>query len=457
MAPGPFSILIPFLSSRKSKKYEKLQTDDPEKRRIEATQEEINRLNLKIDKLVTSMSREDLDPATGPDDGCVVCCHSRAVMQVAPCGHQAQCRLCFVHNIQDAVANRNLPLRCLICGSKIIRVKNNTKGGNGLDHPVHVGLGARLNGVRKIPKSVSGYSLCATNDFDEQPRHPSIAQSASSYSMTSGLSSMSSSSYESTRSVKSAGSVRSNASQRSAVSNSSWFSIGSLTNFQAPTFIDTKSINRQPRAHSLSSCGKQRLRPFQHASAASETSNKKWSNNINNNNNNNNFISESASAVVASSSVQNGETNGLYKEPRLNKSDSTGLAQNVGYIPLSPNSIDDRIRAIQQGLTNKRLNNTTTNDKLPPTRRIISGRESFRQRSSSSQAVGGSTKEQQNLNIDNCFLLKSQLRRLSGTGKDVQIGRARYTKSPELIETTFSMSTIEEENEIALSLKNLNS
>ena len=35
--------------------------------------------------------------------------------------------------------------------------------------------------------------------------------------------------------------------------------------------------------------------------------------------------------------------------------------------------------------------------------------------------------------------------RLSGSGKELQFGgRARYSKSPELIETTFSMSTIAE-------------
>ena len=49
MAPGPFSgLLAPFIGARKSKKYEKLQTDDPEKKRQEATQEEINRLHNKI-------------------------------------------------------------------------------------------------------------------------------------------------------------------------------------------------------------------------------------------------------------------------------------------------------------------------------------------------------------------------------------------------------------------------
>ena len=49
MAPGPFSgLLAPFIGARKSKKYEKLQTEDPEKKRQEATQDEINRLHSKI-------------------------------------------------------------------------------------------------------------------------------------------------------------------------------------------------------------------------------------------------------------------------------------------------------------------------------------------------------------------------------------------------------------------------
>ena len=47
MAPGALSILAPFLG-RKSKKYEKLQTEDPEKKRQEATEDEISRLNAKI-------------------------------------------------------------------------------------------------------------------------------------------------------------------------------------------------------------------------------------------------------------------------------------------------------------------------------------------------------------------------------------------------------------------------
>ena len=57
MAPGPFSgLLAPFIGARKSKKYEKLQTEDPEKKRQEATQEEINRLHNKI---VSTNARDD--------------------------------------------------------------------------------------------------------------------------------------------------------------------------------------------------------------------------------------------------------------------------------------------------------------------------------------------------------------------------------------------------------------
>ena len=44
-----------------------------------------------------------------------------------------------MHNIREAVANRDLPLRCLICNAKIARVKNNRSGnGSGPEHPVHV-------------------------------------------------------------------------------------------------------------------------------------------------------------------------------------------------------------------------------------------------------------------------------------------------------------------------------
>nr|CAH7738928.1 unnamed protein product [Callosobruchus chinensis] len=44
-------------------------------------------------------------------------------MQTAPCGHQVVCRKCFVKTIQIAVSQRLLPLRCVICRAKILRLK----------------------------------------------------------------------------------------------------------------------------------------------------------------------------------------------------------------------------------------------------------------------------------------------------------------------------------------------
>lgn len=511
MAPGPFSgLLAPFIGARKSKKYEKLQTEDPEKKRQEATQEEINRLHNKIEKLVATMSREELDLASCPEDACAVCCQARAVMQVSPCGHQALCRLCFVHNIQEAVAGRDLPLKCLLCGSKIIRVKNNSKAGQGIDHPVHMGFG--ISRSKRMPKSVSGYSLCATSDNDLEPKskHPSIAQSQSSYSMSSALSSMSS---ESGRSVRSATSARSNVSQKSGASNSSWFSIGSLSNFQASRIIDAKTINRPPRAHSLSSRGKGRSKSSNSSSSStltassSDVSIKRYTNNKDSLNNNNQACNiDSVSDIQASSpTINNSELHagypasqlGLYREPRLNKSDSASLSQHQqqllnaslrgcqgSNVPLSPNSIDNRLRAIQISISHDQLNNRNSNnddDLLATTNHVAAtgpnssgntlaptmmpivqqprrplGRESFRQRNIQGCVPQNMVfrQDQPNLNIDNCFVLKSQLRRLSGSGKELQFGgRARYSKSPELIETTFSMSTIAEEDQQELSSK----
>lgn len=47
-------------------------------------------------------------------------------MQTEPCGHRVVCRLCFVKTIQTAVAQRVLPLRCVVCRTKILKLKQST-------------------------------------------------------------------------------------------------------------------------------------------------------------------------------------------------------------------------------------------------------------------------------------------------------------------------------------------
>ena len=44
-------------------------------------------------------------------------------METYPCRHCVVCRRCFIKTIQAAVAHRSLPLRCVICRSKILSLK----------------------------------------------------------------------------------------------------------------------------------------------------------------------------------------------------------------------------------------------------------------------------------------------------------------------------------------------
>lgn len=50
-------------------------------------------------------------------------------MQTFPCGHRVVCRKCFVKTIQMVVSQRMLPLRCVICRAKVLRLKQTTTGG----------------------------------------------------------------------------------------------------------------------------------------------------------------------------------------------------------------------------------------------------------------------------------------------------------------------------------------
>ena len=54
---------------------------------------------------------------------CVVCLCAKASMQTMPCGHKVVCRKCFVKTIQVAVTQRCLPLRCVVCRTRILKLK----------------------------------------------------------------------------------------------------------------------------------------------------------------------------------------------------------------------------------------------------------------------------------------------------------------------------------------------
>ncbi|KAF5291387.1 hypothetical protein FQR65_LT01697 [Abscondita terminalis] len=116
------------------------------------------------DKLLTKLEESEPELASCPEEECVICINAKATMQTAPCGHQVVCRKCFVKTIQIAVSQRLLPLRCVICRAKILRLKTG---------PI-------------LPTSASGYSV--------NSRSSSVPQSDSLYSVSSGGSSVSSSS-----------------------------------------------------------------------------------------------------------------------------------------------------------------------------------------------------------------------------------------------------------------------
>lgn len=55
---------------------------------------------------------------------CVVCLAARATMQTFPCEHKVVCRKCFIRTIQVAVAQRSLPLRCVVCRARILKLRH---------------------------------------------------------------------------------------------------------------------------------------------------------------------------------------------------------------------------------------------------------------------------------------------------------------------------------------------
>ncbi|XP_022644561.1 uncharacterized protein LOC111243375 isoform X1 [Varroa destructor] len=82
----------------------------------------------KADKLLNKLDEHEPELAGSQDEECVICVGAKATMQTFPCGHRVVCRKCFVKTIQMAVSQRMLPLRCVICRTKIIRLKQTTGG-----------------------------------------------------------------------------------------------------------------------------------------------------------------------------------------------------------------------------------------------------------------------------------------------------------------------------------------
>ncbi|XP_050094963.1 uncharacterized protein LOC126577401 [Anopheles aquasalis] len=138
------------------------------------TERELSALHTKIEKLLCKLEESELEPPTSQEDECVICINARATMQTSPCGHRVVCRRCFVKTIQSAVAQRLLPLRCVICRARINRLTSGSTSWRLQGSASSYSMGSKS---WSVPGSASSYSVDAR-----------VTQSASLYSMSSGSS-----------------------------------------------------------------------------------------------------------------------------------------------------------------------------------------------------------------------------------------------------------------------------
>lgn len=121
---------------------------------------------------------------------CVICCNAKASMQTSPCGHRVVCRKCFVKTIQMAVSQRLLPLRCVICRAKILRLKQSASASSLL-------LPSHYSKSWLLPPSASSYSMggktwvVPSSASQYSMSGHAVPNSESLYSMASGSSSLS--------------------------------------------------------------------------------------------------------------------------------------------------------------------------------------------------------------------------------------------------------------------------
>ncbi|XP_050535818.1 uncharacterized protein LOC126902502 isoform X2 [Daktulosphaira vitifoliae] len=96
------------------------------KRDFRYAESQLRNLNTKIDNLLNKLEEKKQDEAKTPEEECVICVNSKATMQTWPCGHRVVCRKCLVRTIQIAVSRRALPLRCVVCRARVLRLKRSS-------------------------------------------------------------------------------------------------------------------------------------------------------------------------------------------------------------------------------------------------------------------------------------------------------------------------------------------
>ncbi|XP_063703966.1 uncharacterized protein LOC134833544 [Culicoides brevitarsis] len=181
-------------------KYSQFRQRRREQASRKVTERELTALHHKIEKLLSKLDESELEPPTSQEDECVICINARATMQTSPCGHRVVCRRCFVKTIQSAVAQRMLPLRCVICRTRINRLTSST-------------------GTWRLQNSASAYSMRVPGSSSSYSVDGRVTQSASLFSMSSGSSCTSGMSNATSCSATSATSGTSGVSSTSSASS----------------------------------------------------------------------------------------------------------------------------------------------------------------------------------------------------------------------------------------------
>ncbi|XP_041367148.1 uncharacterized protein LOC121381846 isoform X2 [Gigantopelta aegis] len=104
-------------------KYSEYKRQQQEQQKRKITEKELENLNEKIDKLLSKIDEGEGDGTLVEEEECVICLVAKATMQTFPCRHKVVCRKCFIKTIQVAVSQRSLPLRCVVCRSRILKLR----------------------------------------------------------------------------------------------------------------------------------------------------------------------------------------------------------------------------------------------------------------------------------------------------------------------------------------------
>ncbi|CAH1788417.1 unnamed protein product [Owenia fusiformis] len=121
---------VTYLLQRYSQYKRRLHEDQVKK----TTEKELQKIKSKIDDLLSHLdvpgpgqmrvkhdsSQKQQDLKHGEE--CAICLTGTPTMKTMPCGHEAVCRRCFIKTMQQAIKQRSIPLRCVLCRAPIYKL-----------------------------------------------------------------------------------------------------------------------------------------------------------------------------------------------------------------------------------------------------------------------------------------------------------------------------------------------